>query len=61
MGVSGWAYQIIKLSRCDTTIHTRDDLLGDGNGVDMVHIKAVAEAGDTCCDLVELNAFLTPV
>jgi hypothetical protein len=36
------AYKIVKLSRCDTSIDTRDDLLGDGDGVDMVRVKAIA-------------------
>ena len=54
-------YEIVELSGCDTTINPRDDLLSDSDGVDMVHVQAVAKPRDTCRDLVELNALLTPI
>jgi hypothetical protein len=55
------AYQIIELGGCDAAIDTRDDLLGDGHRVDVVHVQAIAEARDACCDLVELDALLAPI
>jgi hypothetical protein len=55
------SYQIIQLGRCHATIDTGDDLLGDGDRVDMVHVKAIAQTRDTRCDLVELDALLAPI
>jgi hypothetical protein len=53
--------QIVQLSCRDTTIDTRDDLLGDGNRVYVVHIQTITESGDPGCDLVELDTFLTSI
>ena len=49
------------MSRGNTSIDTRDDLLSDSNRVDMVHVKAIAEPRDSSCDLVELDALLASV
>lgn len=54
-------YKIVELNGCNTTIDTRDDLLGNGHRVYMVHVKTVTEPGDSCRDLVELDAFLTSI
>lgn len=53
--------QIVQLDCGDASIDTRDDLLSDCDGVYMVHIKAITESGDTCCDLVELDTLLASV
>ena len=55
------ANQIVELCCCDTTVDTRDDLLGDGDWVDVVRIKPIAQTRDASCDFVELNALLAPV
>ena len=49
-----WDYQIIQLNSGDALIDTRDDLLGNGSGVNVFRVQAIAEAGNTCSDLVEL-------
>lgn len=54
-------YQVVKLHRSDTAVDAGDDLLSNGNGVDMVGIQAVTQPGDTSCDLVELNALLASI
>lgn len=54
-------YKIIELNGGDTTIDTRDDLLGDGDRVDVVHVEAITQPGDTGRDLVELNALLASI
>ncbi len=54
-------YKIVQLGGRDAAIHARDDLLGDGDWVNMVHVEAIAEAGDACCDLVELDALLAAI
>ena len=56
-----WAYQIVQLHGCDTFVNSRDDLLGDGGGIDMIWVQAIAQSGHTCCDLVELYSFLAVV
>ena len=48
------AYQIVKLDGGYTLVDTRDDLLRDGSSVNVFRIQAIAQAGDTCSDLVEL-------
>ncbi len=54
-------YKIIQLNRRHTAVHTRDDLLGDRNGVDMVHVKTIAQSRDASCDLVELHTLHTTI
>lgn len=54
-------YQVIKLNGSDTTIHTRDDLLGDGNGVNMVGVESVTQTRYTGGDLVELDTLLAAI
>lgn len=54
-------YEIVQLDSCDTTVDTRDDLLGNGNRVNVVHVKAVTEPRDTGGDLVELDALLASI
>ena len=48
------AYQIVKLDGGYTLVDTRDDLLRDGSSVNVFRIQAIAQAGNTCSDLVEL-------
>jgi hypothetical protein len=38
-----YTYEIVKLNSGNTSVDTRDDLLGDGNGVDVVRIEAVTQ------------------
>jgi hypothetical protein len=57
----GCMYQIIELYRRDTLVDTRDDLLGNSRGVNMIGVEAVTQPRNTGCDLVELNAFLAPI
>lgn len=54
-------YQVIKLDGSDTAIHTRDDLLGDSNGVDMVGVEAVTQTRYTGGNLVELDTLLAAI
>lgn len=54
-------HQIIELNGGDTTIDTRDNLLGDGDGIDMVHVQTVTQSGNTGRDLVELNTLLAAI
>lgn len=53
--------QIIQLSRSNATIDTRDNLLSDGNGVYVVHVKAITQSRNSCCDLVELYTLLASI
>ena len=42
IGLAGkMTYQIVQLDGCDAAIHARDNLLGDGDGVDVVHVEAI--------------------
>jgi hypothetical protein len=59
--MNGAAYQVVKLHSCDAAIDTRDDLLGDGDGVDVFHIEAVTQSRDTSRDLVELDTLLASI
>jgi len=54
-------YEVVQLNSGDTLVNTRDDLLCDCCGVDMLGIQSVTQSGDTSCDLVELNTFLASV
>lgn len=54
-------YEIIQLRGCDTPINTRNHLLGDRDGIDMLHVESITQAGNPRCDLVELNALLAPI
>lgn len=54
-------YEIVKLDCGHTTVDTRNDLLGDGDGVDMLRVEAVTQPRDTGSDLVELNALLASI
>jgi hypothetical protein len=44
-----------------TAIDTRDDLLGDGDGINVVHVQTVTQSGNTGSDLVELNSLLASI
>jgi hypothetical protein len=55
------AYQIVKLDGGDTSINTRDDLLSDSNGVDMVGVKSVTQTRYTSSDFVELDTLLAAI
>lgn len=54
-------YKIIKLDSRHTTVHARDDLLGNGDGVDVVGVEAVTQSRDTSSDLVELDTLLASI
>ncbi len=49
------------MSGGDTSVDTGDDLLGDRYGIDVVHVKTIAESGDSGCDLVELDTLLAAI
>lgn len=55
------SYQIVELDGGNTLVDTRDDLHGDGGGVDMVRVKAVTQPRDTGSDLVKCNTLLAPI
>lgn len=57
----GKSYQVVELDSGHTLIDTRDDLLCDCCSVDMLGVESVTQPGDTCCDLVELNAFFASI
>jgi hypothetical protein len=42
-------------------VDTRDDLLCDLCGVDMLRVKAITQSRNTSCDLIELNALLASI
>ena len=48
------AYQVVKLDGGYALVDTRDDLLRNGSSVNVFRIQAIAQAGYTCSDLVEL-------
>jgi hypothetical protein len=48
--------QVVQLHGRNALVDTRDDLLGDGNGIDMIWVEAIAQAGNASGDLVELDA-----
>ena len=54
-------YQIVELDGVNTLVDACNDLHGNGCRIDMVWVKTVTQSRDTCCDLVELNAFLAPI
>lgn len=54
-------HEIVELCCRHATIHTRDDLLGDSHGVDVVHVEAVTQPRDAGCDLVELDTLLASI
>lgn len=55
------AHQVIQLNRRDSFVDTRYDLLGNGGGIDMIWVQAIAQTGNACCDLVELNSLFAIV
>ena len=57
----GRAYQVIELDSGDALIDTRDNLLGDGSGVDVFGVQAIAQTGNACRNLVELYSLFTIV
>ena len=54
-------YKIVKLNGSDALVDSRDDLLSDGSGINMLSIKAIAETRDTSSDLVKLNTLLASI
>lgn len=44
MGCGFISYEVIQLDGGDTSIDTRDDLLRNGYGINMVHVKTIAQA-----------------
>ena len=55
------AYQIVKLDGRYALVDTRDDLLRDGSSVNVFGIQAIAQAGNTSSDLIELYPLFTVV
>jgi hypothetical protein len=55
------AYQIIQLDGRHALVDTRDDLHGDGGGVDMLRVEAITEPRHTGGDFVELYALLASI
>jgi hypothetical protein len=55
------AYKIVKLNRCNTLVHTGDNLLRDCCCVDMLGVETITQTRDSSCDLVELNALLASI
>lgn len=55
------AYQIVQLNCGNSFVDTRYDLLGDGGGIDMIWVQAIAQTGNACCDLVELDSLFAVV
>lgn len=53
--------QVVKLNRRDALIDTRDDLLCNCCGINMLGIETITQTRDSSCDLVELNALLAPI
>ncbi len=49
------------MDRGDAAVHARDDLLGDGDRINVVHVQAITEPGHAGSDLVELDALLASV
>ena len=45
----------------DTLVDTRNHFLGDSCCINVFRIKTIAQSRDTCCDLVELNAFFASI
>jgi hypothetical protein len=54
-------YEIVQLNGGHALVNTRDDLLGDSHGVNVVHVEPIAQPGYTGRDLVELHALLAPI
>jgi hypothetical protein len=54
-------YQVVELDGGNTLVDARNDLHGDGSGVDMVGVEAVTQPRDTGSDLVECNTLLAPI
>ena len=55
------AYEIVKLNSSYTAIDTRDNLLGDGDRINMLRVEAVTQPGNTGSDLVELDTLLAAI
>jgi hypothetical protein len=54
-------YQVVKLNGRHAVVDARDDLHGNGGGVDMIWIEPITQPRHACCDLVELHAFLASI
>ena len=53
--------KIVQLDSGNATIDAGDDLLRDGDGVDMVHVETIAKPRHPGRDLVELDTFLAAI
>jgi hypothetical protein len=42
-------------------VDTRDNLLSDGCGIDVLSVEAITQTRDTSCDLVELDTLLAAI
>jgi hypothetical protein len=55
------AYQVVELDGGDALVHTRDDLLCDSGGIDMVRVKTVTQSRNSSCDFVELDTLFASI
>lgn len=56
-----YAYQIVQLNCRNSFVDTRYDFLGNSGGIDMIWVQAIAQTGNACCDLVELDSLFAIV
>lgn len=61
MLAEGKVYQVIQLNRCYTLVDTRDNLLCNRCGINMLGIESITQSGNTSCDFVKLDTLLTAV
>ena len=54
-------YKIVQLDCGYAAIDTRDDLLSDGNRVNVLRVETVTQSRDAGSDFVELDAFLASI
>ena len=57
----GKTYEIVELNGSHTLVDPRDDFLGNGSGVDVLWVKAIAETRNSSCNLVELDTFFSTI
>jgi hypothetical protein len=53
--------QVVKFDSGNTLVDTGDDFLSNLSWVNVFSIQPITETGDTSCDFVELDAFLTAI
>ena len=53
--------QVVQLDRSNSFVDTVNYLASDFDGINVVHVKAIAQLCHTGCDLVEANFFFASV